>query len=379
MKKLLIILIVFPLYLGAQQTINASIEHDGLSRDYILYIPANYDGTEAVALILNFHGYGSNAFEQMNYGDFRPIADTAGFLVVQPQGELLNGITHWNVGGWTIGSTVDDVGFTSALIDSLSALYNIDTDRVYSTGMSNGGFMSFLLACQLGDKIAAVAPVAGSMTPETYDECSPSHPVPILQFHGTTDNVVPYDGAIWSEPVQDALDYWVGYNDCYPLPTTIAIPDIDPNDGSTVEHIIYPSGDNGVNTEHFKIYGGGHTWPGSAFGGSGTNYDIDASVEIWKFFLKYDINGSVLPTSIITTDVSELKIFPNPAVNKITIKGVEVNSEVSISTIEGKLLLSPKTNNKSVITIDISELKMGIYIITINSNNKSISKKITKY
>lgn len=379
MKKLLIAFLILPLLLGAQQTINSSIEHDGLSRDYILYLPANYDGGEAVPLILNFHGYGSNAYEQMNYGDFRPIADTAGFLVVQPQGEPLNGITHWNVGGWTIGSTVDDVGFTAALIDSLSALYNINEDRVYATGMSNGGFMSFLLGCQLGDKIAAIAPVAGSMTPETYDECTPEHSMPILQFHGTTDNVVPYDGAIWSKPVQEALDYWVDYNNCYPLPTIIQMPDIDPNDGSTVEHIIYPSGDNGVKTEHFKINGGGHKWPGSVFGGGGTNYDINASVEIWKFFLKYDINGSVLPTSINNEDgISNLTIYPNPAENVITVKGIKSDSEISIFSVEGILLYETKEHMKSPVTLDISDFNSGIYFIAVKGKNGFIIKKFIK-
>ncbi|PLX02108.1 MAG: hypothetical protein C0595_12320, partial [Marinilabiliales bacterium] len=270
-------------------------------------------------------------------------------------------------------------GFTSALIDSLSALYNIDTDRVYATGMSNGGFMSFLLACQLGDKIAAVAPVAGSMTPETYDECSPIHSMPILQFHGTTDNVVPYDGAIWTRPVQDAIDYWVDYNNCYPLPTTIQIPDTDPNDGSTVEHIIYPTGDNGVSTEHFKIYGGGHTWPGSAFGGSGTNYDINASAEIWKFFLKYDINGSVLPTSINNEDAaSGLIVFPNPAKNTITVDGTIEDSDISIISVEGKLVYKTKTYKKSPTTINIVDFNKGIYIIKVKGENNSFTRKFIK-
>ncbi|PLX14337.1 MAG: hypothetical protein C0598_01540 [Marinilabiliales bacterium] len=379
MKNLILFILLLPLTLKSQQTINSSIIHDNLTRDYILYLPATYDGSESVPLIINFHGYGSNAFEQMNYGDFRPIADTAGFLVVQPQGELLNGISHWNVGGWTIGSTVDDVGFTAALIDSLSELYNIDEDRVYATGMSNGGFMSFLLACQLGDKIAAVAPVAASMTPETYDECSPDHSMPILQFHGTTDNVVPYGGAIWTKPVQDAIDYWVEYNNCYPLPTIIEIPDNDPNDGSTVEHIIYPSGNNGVRTEHFKIYGGGHTWPGSAFGGAGTNYDINASNEIWKFFLKYDINGSILPTSLVEKNSSDFMFFPNPVTDKVIIHSPIPNSEVSFYNLYGKLLLQSVANNKTELNLDLSYLNSGIYIITVTSNNITVSKKIIKY
>lgn len=148
--------------IGAQLTITDSIVHDGLTREYILYVPANYTGTSAVPLLFNFHGYTSNANDQMWYGDFRPIADTAGFIIIHPQGTLDGtGTTHFNV-GWG-GSTVDDVDFTSALIDSISAQYNINQDRVYSTGMSNGGFMSFKLACELSDRIAGIASVTGSI------------------------------------------------------------------------------------------------------------------------------------------------------------------------------------------------------------------------
>ncbi|MCF8247979.1 MAG: hypothetical protein K9J37_22640 [Saprospiraceae bacterium] len=169
-------LIGLSLSIKAQQTINGSIMHDGIQRNYVLFIPAIYAGDSPVPLVLNFHGYTSSAEQQMFYGNFRPIADTANFIIVHPQGTLFNSNTHFNVGGWTIRSTVDDVGFTAALIDSHAATYNINLNRVYSTGMSNGGFMSFLLACQLSDKIAAIASVTGSMTPEAFNSCNPQHP-----------------------------------------------------------------------------------------------------------------------------------------------------------------------------------------------------------
>ena len=150
-----------PLLSIGQQTIDGSITFAGIQRDYILYVPEIYTPGEAVPLILNFHGYTSNAFEQLNYGEFRPIADTAGFIVVHPMGTVdLLGNTHWNVGWGT--SSVDDLGFTAALIDSLSAEYSINQDRIYSTGMSNGGFMSYHLACELSERIAAIASVTGT-------------------------------------------------------------------------------------------------------------------------------------------------------------------------------------------------------------------------
>ena len=306
MRKSVLIMVAAGMLAGiagsgrAQETINGSIMHDGLEREYILYVPDSYTGTEPVPLLFNFHGFGSSASAQMAYGDFRPIADSEGFLVVHPQGTLFEGISHWNVGGWTTGSTVDDVGFTGALIDHLSAAYNIDVARVYSTGMSNGGFMSFLLACQLSERIAAIASVTGSMTPETYDESDPRHPTPILQIHGTADSVVPYGGTAWSESIDTVLQYWVDYDNCRTTPVITELPDIDPTDGSTVEHLVYYDGDNGVAVEHFKVIGGDHTWPGNPYGGSGTNYDIDASTEIWSFLSRYDLNGLVELPRLLT-------------------------------------------------------------------------------
>jgi polyhydroxybutyrate depolymerase len=334
MKHLAIVLflIELPILCFAQQTINGFIIHDEIQREYILYVPANYTGNSAVPLVLNFHGYGSNANGQMNYGDFRSISDNAGFLIVHPEGTLFQGVTHWNVGGWTVGSTVDDVGFTEALIESLSSEYNIDQDRVYSTGMSNGGFMSFLLASQLSDRIAAIASITGSMTPETYTNSDPHHPIPILQMHGTSDSVVPYTGTTWSEPVADVLQYWQEYNNCNYIPEITALPDLDPNDGSTVELHVFEDGDNGVSVEHYKVIGGGHTWPGNVYGGVGTNNDIDASEEIWNFFARYDINGLINAVGIEEDELPvpasySLSNYPNPF-NPTTTILIEFSSEL---------------------------------------------------
>ena len=179
----------------AQQTIEDTIMYDGRMRTFILYVPESYQADVPAPLVLNFHGYTSNNLEQMFYGDFRPIADTAGFLIVHPMGTVdLLGNTHWNV-GWG-SSTVDDVGFTNALLDTLSAEYNINQDRIYSTGMSNGGFMSYRLACELSNRIAAIASVTGAMTINTPSTCSPEHPMPVMEIHGTADSTVPYNGNI---------------------------------------------------------------------------------------------------------------------------------------------------------------------------------------
>jgi polyhydroxybutyrate depolymerase len=368
---ILLVLIGFSFPISAQQTINGSMIHNGIQRDYILYIPAIYDGSTDVPLVLNFHGYGSNANEQMFYGDFRDIADTEGFLLVHPQGTIINGDQQWNVGFLGNGNTTDDVGFTEALIDELANLYTINLDRVYATGMSNGGFMSFLLACQLSEKIAAVASVTGSMTPDTYDACNAQQPTPILQIHGTGDSNVLYNGDTWTRSIEDVISYWVNYNNCETSPTTTALTDINRLDGSTVEHIIYSGGDNGVTTEHMKIIGGGHTWPSSAITLPGTNQDINASMEIWHFFSKFDINGIL---SVPEFDNIQVNIYPNPTNSKINLSlnfSRELNYELFSSL--GKLLIigTIKTNNQE---IDLSNLSPNIYYLKLGNQVFKILK-----
>jgi len=356
---------------SAQQTINASITHDGIERDYILYVPEIYDGSTAVPLVLNFHGFGSGASQQMFYGDFRDIADTEGFLLVHPEGTTLIGNQFWNVGFPGLSSTIDDVGFTEALIDELATLYTIDLDRVYATGMSNGGFMSFLLACQLSEKIAAVASVTGSMTQDTFDDCNAQLPTPVLQIHGTEDDVVSYNENNLSLPIPDVISYWVDHNNCETTPTTTTLPDVDVSDGSTIEYSVYEDGDNGITTEHMKVIGGGHTWPGSILNSAGTNQDIDASMEIWLFFSRYDING------LLSTDDYEnrhVSIYPNPTQSKINLS-LNYVKEVHYKLFSplGKQLMTGTITSGNE-EIDISHLPSNIYFLKVGNQFHKVLK-----
>ena len=356
---------------SAQQTINASITHDGIQRDYIVYIPELYDGSSVVPLVLNFHGFGSNATQQMFYGDFRDIADTEGFLLVHPEGTRFFGNQFWNVGFPGLSSTIDDVGFTEALIDELATLYTIDLDRVYATGMSNGGFMSFLLACQLSEKIAAVASVTGSMTQDTFDDCNAQLPTPVLQIHGTEDDVVLYNENNLSLPIPDVISYWVDHNNCETTPTTTMLPDVDVSDGSTIEYSVYEDGDNGITTEHMKVIGGGHTWPGSVLNTAGTNQDIDASMEIWLFFSRYDING------LLSTDDYEnrhVSIYPNPTQSKINLS-LNYSKEVHYKLFSplGKQLMTGTITSGNE-EIDISHLPSNIYFLKVGNQFHKVLK-----
>ena len=205
---------VYQAQTGAQ-TIHTTT-HDGKTREYILYIPLTYDGLTDVPLVINMHGYGSSMTEQIVYGDFRKIADTANFIIVVPNGLLdASNIQHWN---YFDANGEDDTGFISMLIDEINNNYAINTDRVYATGMSNGGFMSIHFACHLSNKITAVASVTGTMIYSEMANCSPSRPVPTMLIHGTGDMVVPYIGNLIMVPVSNIISHWVNQTNCSSTP-----------------------------------------------------------------------------------------------------------------------------------------------------------------
>lgn len=375
MKNLLILFALIANLAVAQQTINASITHDGLQRDYILYVPANYTGSQPVPLLFNFHGYTSDANAQMWYGDFRSIADTAGFLIVHPQGkEDGSGNTHFNVWGTT---SIDDLGFTSALIDSLLINYTIDEDRIYSTGMSNGGYMSFHLACNLSNRIAAIASVTGSMVPQTMASCAASHPTAIMQIHGTADPTVDYNGtAFVSESIQSVLNFWSGYNQTDVTPIITSVPNTSTTDGCTAVRYDYFNGDNCTEVVHYKVTNGGHTWPGSPITIGVTNQDFNASIEIWKFLSRYDINGLRSPCtmSIENKDESQFKVYPNPSNSIVTIEGnLDTQENYMIYSVLGEKLQEGILTNANRI-IDLSSISSAVVYLKISGETIKLFK-----
>ena len=168
--------------------LKCDLKHDNRDRFYYVYAPGNLDSNESIPVLFALHGYGSSALTHLNYTNYFPIADTNNFIVVYPQGATTATLSsHWNVGGWTSKSTVKDIEFIDTIINLLKAKIQIDETRIYSSGMSNGGYMSYHLACNLSEKFAAIASVTGSMTNQTFDNCSSSHPIPVLQIHGLLD------------------------------------------------------------------------------------------------------------------------------------------------------------------------------------------------
>lgn len=375
-RNILFVIFLFAtIYSNAQQTLNESMLHDGVTREYIVYVPAVYNGSSSVPLLFNFHGYGMSANNQMSYGNMRAVADTAGFILVYPQGTLFWGSPHWNVGSWTLGSTADDIGFTEAMIDTLAANYNIDLNRVYSCGYSNGGYFSFVLACQLSAEIAAIGSVGGTMSTETYNSCNPSHPTPVVTIHGTDDALVSYSGGNPnnSESLPDVNTYWANYNNTIVPPVVSTLPNIDTTDGSTAELSLFDNGDNCTSVEHYKVIGGDHDWPGS-WG----NMDINADAVIWSFVSKYDLNGLI---GCATTSINEnnntqenYKIYPNPVHTQITLDlGLAVEKEFRLYNPIGELVLTGVLHSQ-ISTIDLSSLPPNVYVLNIDNHSIKLIK-----
>lgn len=256
------------------------------------------------------------------------LGDSVGFITVYPEGLYL----HWNSGigdnpGWP-APNVDDVGFISKIIDSLISRFAIDTQRVYCSGMSNGGFMSFKLAAELSNRIAAVASVAGVMTTSTATNYLARRPVPVLMIHGTADPVVLYDGGVagWYS-VSETMKFWITMNNCFVPPDSLALPDADPNDQSTVVRYRYRSSISSSEVQLLKVIGGGHTYPGSysdwsSLGSGPTNGDINANNEIWNFFKRFS-KGT--PSVMYAHDVSLDRYYARPGKDSVCITTVLSN------------------------------------------------------
>ncbi len=255
--------------------------------------------------------------------------------MVHPDGSTLLGITFWNYGN-VFGSTVDDVGFLEALIDTISAQYSINQNRVYCTGMSNGSFMSYAMACQ-SDRFAAIAGVTGSMSVDMYNNCTPSRPIPTMHIHGTDDSVNPYTGTSTMQAIEDVTRFWVDQNDCDTNAVISAVTDINTTDGATADRFLYENGVNGHTVELFKVYGGEHTWPGSPMPSSSdvTCMDFDARIEIWRFFSQYELTGTASIES--QNSIEHLNLYPNPSQGKLYIESNKAITDIVILDLQGRV------------------------------------------
>lgn len=384
MKKnylLAILFLGFSQLLFSQQNINASFTFQGELRQYIIHVPTAYNAANPTPLVISLHGLGDD-MTNFSQAGFHAVADTANFIVVTPQAVTYSvfgqSITAWNSGvgayidllGQTIfpNENIDDVAFISALIDTLATDYNIDQDRVYSTGFSMGGFMTNRLAVELNDRIAAAASVSGTIGINV--DRSQGSPIPLMHIHGTGDATVAYSGAsqsnglytILGDSVNGLLSYWEHTNivDTNSLQVNTNYATVS---GLTVERYDWMNTNDTIPVVHYKVLNGDHNW-----------YQPFYPVEIWNFFKQYKNKSVDGPTGIKPNVLALSSIYPNPTQNVLHINLNTQIDKISIYNAVGQLVLS----NENQHSINTNELSIGIYQIVVSSQNKNYQAAIVK-
>jgi polyhydroxybutyrate depolymerase len=193
---------------------------------------------------------------------------------------------------------MDDVGFIASMMDELIEEGLVDPTRVYVTGHSNGAVMSHRLACSLGRRIAAIAPVGGTMPRDLLERLEPCRAMPVLHFHGTRDKVVRINGALGCLKKELCLSagemaaWWARNNGCDEVPTVQAVADVE-QDGTTARKVTYSFGPAGAPVVFYEISGGGHTWPGGRLQAvplmGRTSKDVRGSEIIWGYFSQHSL------------------------------------------------------------------------------------------
>ncbi len=381
----------FPLFLFCflSQTASSQIDslfHEGRYRTWLLHLPEGYNPDETYSLVIAMHGgFGSgNQFEEQS--GLSGKADAAGFIVVYPEGvpSFLLGIRTWNAGtccGFASANNIDDVGFIAALVDTLVANYSIDPNRIYATGMSNGGFMCYRLACELSDRIAAIAPVASS---STAPFCSPERAVPIIHFHSYLDTNVPFQGGVGSgfsnhhnPPLDSLLNAWSVYNNCQLTNDTLR--DADDFD-------IFRWGNCSCDAE-IRLYithDGGHSWPGGIASpvGDPPSQFVNADDLMWDFFQQFSLDCSVTAVAERETKKTKILLYPNPAFDLVHVDFQGFNGmddpRIRLLNLGGQTVKTFRfeKQNSSSFELRVGNLKNGVYFLEISTEEKQTLQKV---
>ena len=226
---------------------------EGKKRSYFVCLPKNIEPGDKVPLVLNLHGTPSNGWQQRWYSRFNKLAEREGFMVVYP-----NAIQkRWNARNVTEGEA-DDPAFLNALLDTLIQHYPVDTQSIYATGMSAGGFMTFTLACRISHRLAAIASVTGSMDVNTFTSCKPELPVPVLLIMGTTDPLVKFEGAEDKYVgAGEVVRFWMQHNQCSGYYWEEQIPNMEKKDKTKITKFTYQNCEEEVEVLFYRVEGGG--------------------------------------------------------------------------------------------------------------------------
>lgn len=255
---------------------------DYYKREFSIYLPQSIIVQHERPLVIYLHGANGNAWNQMQSSYFRTIADREDFLLVMPQA-LLGTYNGESIYQWDAHHLFpwDDVAFFNKIIEFMDENYDVNLKRVYISGMSNGGFMTFYAAEQMQDKLAAIAPIAGLMSSNVFNGFNIDHPMPLCYMHGTADSIVKMNSGI---TLNQVLNLWIDINGCNHAGTQEELPDINNTDNATVTLFKYNGSSPNSEIRYYRINGGGHSVPGIE---PGSTFDINAYEEIWSFFKRF--------------------------------------------------------------------------------------------
>ncbi len=352
-----------------------SIHFDGHNRTYLVHLPTEYTEATDLPLLIAMHGGFGNAYSMQNLSQLSDKADAENFIVVYPEG-IEGGpfnISSWNAGwccGWSSRNDIDDVGFINALLDSLIDDYAIDTQRIYATGMSNGGFMAYRLACELSDRIAAIAPVSASMS---MNACNTERPVPVISFHSYQDTNIPSNGGIGSgaskhhNPSQDSiLNVWSNNNSCSSTSDTLV---------KNAEYTLvqWSDCDCGTKIHHYITEDGGHTWP---LGDATSNY-IHATDSMWLFLEQFSLDCPASPIlSLDDLPNDFVNVFPNPTSGflKVNVDISYQHINISIYNFLGEKILDARDRTR----FNLRRFPTGTYSMVISLDHQIKTSKVVK-
>lgn len=362
------------------QKIFKSFDFQGDKREYIVYLPASYNSANAYPVVLAFHGFGDTISNFSNVG-FNQLANTEDFIAVYPNGlpmtiPFLGSVSAWRI-GTPVDGTVDDVAFTAALIDTLQTNYHIDTQRVFATGFSMGGFFCHRLACEMSNRIAAIASCSGTMQSSTATGCHPGRHIPVMHIHGSGDTQIGYNGGgqfslvLQFETVNNTINKWVDLNECVNTADSTRMPDIR-MDGFTVDRFAYTGCGDSSEVLLFRVNGANHQWM--------QNNDIVAVNEIWDFFSRHKKRQPTEPTSSALTQSSgEIKLHPNPFGNYLIIDNDNQPGRCYMYDHAGRVVLSADmANSGNRLLLNTTPLTTGVYFLKVETPKGIHVKKVIK-
>jgi polyhydroxybutyrate depolymerase len=302
---LLALLFVTSIAHGQGQTLDKTLEHNGITRNYTVYVPSTYSSQVDAPLVINLHGYTLNRGFQMTHSGMNAVAEREGFMVAYPDAVD----SDWF-------GPQDNIGFIDRLLDEVSSQYSINANKVYAAGFSQGGVMTYLLSVERPYKFAAIASVGGPRPLAAADvyvppniPATPRRPFPLLHIHGTGDPIVPYNGGTSTvgsltlnfPPAERLVRDYVLNNQGNTTPIVTDLANTNTMDGTTAQKWSYDAGsylDAAGNPREaevlfYRVAGGGHNWPGDSptwpAWASPVNQDFSASAEIWSFFSRHEV------------------------------------------------------------------------------------------